>query len=398
MNPVEENKAVEKLYVQTWLAERIEIANFNFVDHMQWMLNIDPRYGDVFGVTREDIAHIHVNPAALRGLLRAPFLMIAPTLQGVEDWRCFVDDTPTTRAVDDLRRLLPVVQNAAMPLFATQQRNQQFLELIITVINMSVLAAPLLGIPVAVAEYLASVPAYKLHVALQKIGPLPLFRWRFTGDMFWYEFASTGFTDESLAHQIMLTSPGRAGDLPHHAQWSELRLGRTVNESYAGAMMAHGCRASTASTLFRLNPNLMRKRYFSIHGVPSPCGNSPNSMPWFVESATHRVHATFYTWLYRSALAFGANTPQALIATNDIYSRVFSARPLISADRGYKLTASMAADSQLAIAPCRSCGTHYVISNNDTKIEMRSSFMCPACAQQLGPRRASRRKVATHDA
>jgi hypothetical protein len=101
-------------------------------------------------------------------------------------------------------------------------------------------------------------------------------------------------------------------------------------------------------------------------------------------------------WLYRSAIAMDANAPEALIATNDIYARLFE-NCLISADRGWNLTRSMAADTRLTVAACRSCTTHYVVSNNDTKIEMHNRFACPACQQQLNARkRAARRKP--HDA
>nr|WP_137959770.1 FlhC family transcriptional regulator [Burkholderia sp. 4M9327F10] len=86
------------------------------------------------------------------------------------------------------------------------------------------------------------------------------------------------------------------------------------------------------------------------------------------------------------------NPAEALIATNDIYSRLFGGAPLIGPDRGYNLTRSMVADTRLALAPCRSCGTHYVVSNSDAKIEMRNSFVCPACNHQLGPRRRAARK------
>ncbi len=89
--------------------------------------------------------------------------------------------------------------------------------------------------------------------------------------------------------------------------------------------------------------------------------------------------------------------PKALIATNDIYGKLFSDR-LISADRGCNLTRAMAADTRMTVAPCRSCGTHYAVSNTDTKIEMHSSFTCPACALQLKPkRRGARRKARNAD-
>jgi hypothetical protein len=393
MNSKENYKSVGRLYVPQWLTEQIQVTNFDLVDHMKRMLLIDGRFNEVFNVERKEIEHLKHNQSSLRNLLRMPFLMVAPTLQSVEDWRCFVDETPTTLAVDELRRKMPALDS--LSLYSVQQHNRLFLDLVTSVIHMSTLCAPLLGMTTTLAQYLASIPAYKLRLALERMNGLPVFRWRFNSPTFWYEFTASTLTDESVAHQIMLTSPIKPGELPCSAGWSELRLERARNETYAAAMMAHGCRASTASTLFRLNQNAMRAQYFQIHGVSSPCGNVPTSLPWFVETPHNRLHATTYTWLYRSAIAMGANPPEALIATNDIYGRLFGGKQLISADRGCNLTRSMAADSRLTVAPCRSCTTHYVVSNNDTKIEMHNRFTCPACNHQLGPKKPSTRKKAT---
>lgn len=387
-----EYRSVERLYIQDWLLDQIQVTNFELVDHMKLMLQQDGRFNEVFQVERKEIEHLKQNQSSLRNLLRTPFLMVEPTLQSVEDWRCFVDDTPTTLTVDVLRRKTPELDSLGK--HAVGNSNRLFLSLVTQVIHMSVLCAPLLGITNELAQYLASVPPWKLHFALGRMKGLPLFRWRFNSQTFWYEFVASSLTDETIAHQIMLTSPIRSGDLPLIAGWSELRLERARNEIYAAAMMAHGLRASTASTLFRLNQNAMRMLYVKIHDESSPCGNVPTSLPWFVETPQHRLHATTYIWLYRSAIAMGANAPEALIATNDIYDRLFGGKRLISADRGWNLTRSMAADTRLTVAPCRQCSTHYVVSNNDTKIEMHNRFTCPACQQQLGPKkRAVRRKV-----
>ena len=392
MKKIEEYKAVDRLYVPQWMTDRIQVANFDLVDHIKWMLLQDPRWSELFMVELKDVDHLKHNQQSLRNLLRTPFLMVAPTLPHIEDWRCFIDDTATTVHVHRLREKLPA--SDALAVYSIQQQNRTFVDLIMGVIHMSALSAPLLGITIELAQYLASVPAWKLRLALDRMGGLPLFRWRFNSPTFWFEFAGAGLTDESVAHYIMLTSPIKPGELPVGEGWSQLRLDRARNERYAAAMMAHGCRASTASALFRLNQNAMRQLYFEIHGASSNCGNRPTSLQWFVESPQHRLHATVYSWLYRSATAMGANAPESLIATNDIYGRLFGDRPPISADRGFTLTRAMLADSRLDIAPCRSCGTHYVVSNNDERIEMRQSFICPACEQQLGPRRRGpRRKV-----
>lgn len=392
MRNKENYRAVDRLYVPDWLTEQIHVANFNMVNHMKWLLQQDSRFGVVFNVELEEIDQLQLNQSSLRNLLRAPFLMVEPTLQTVEDWRCFVDDTATTVAVDILKRQTPELD--ALASYAVGHQNVAFLALATQILNMSVLAAPLLGITTELAQYLLSVPSYKLNLALQRMKGLPLFRWRFNSQSFWYEFIASTLTDETIAHHIMLTSPARVGDLPMDARWGELRLGRSKNEVFAGALLAYGLRASTATALFNLNQNQMRGLYFKIHGKSSPCGNTANSLQWFVETPIHRLHATVYVWLYRSAIAMGALPPEALIATNDVYDRLFGGNRIVSADRGWNLIRSMAADTRLTVAPCRSCSTHYVVSNNDVKIEMHNRFSCPACNQQLAPRkRAPRRKV-----
>src|ERR1700758_1821168 len=163
----ESYRSVERLYVPQWLTEQIQVTNFDLVDQMKWMLQQDGRFNEIFSVERKEIEHLKHNQGSLRNLLRPPSLMAAPTLQTVEDWRCFVDETPTTLAVDELRRKLPPLD--ALGMYSVEQHNRMFLDLVTSVIHMSVLCAPLLGITNELAQYLASVPAYKLRFALGKM-------------------------------------------------------------------------------------------------------------------------------------------------------------------------------------------------------------------------------------
>ncbi|MFL9995240.1 FlhC family transcriptional regulator [Paraburkholderia sediminicola] len=391
MNTKEKYLAVERLHVPEWQTDQIQSANFDFVEYMRWLLMSDGRFNEIFKVERKEIEHLRLNQSSLRSLLNTPFLMVAPTLTTVEDWRCFVENTATTVAVDRLRDALPPVQG--IELFAIRNQNQRFMTLASNLIHTSVLAAPLLGITPDVADYLGSLRGSQIRLALGRIAGLPLFRWRFTSTTFWYEFTADNLTDEAIAHQIMLTSPVDLAKPKKVPGFAELRLDRWQKETFASAMMAHGLRASTASDVFTLNQSKMRARFFEIHGRSSTCGNQTRSLTWFVESSAQRLHATIYIWLYRKAIARGANAPEALIATHDIYARLFSSMPLISADRAYNLTSSIAADTRLTTAPCRSCSTPYIVSNSDVRVEMHHSFTCPACAQDLGPRRRRVRKT-----
>jgi hypothetical protein len=91
-------------------------------------------------------------------------------------------------------------------------------------------------------------------------------------------------------------------------------------------------------------------------------------------------------WLYRCALKNGANIPEALIASNDVLDKMFGSRLAVSADRANHLTRSMAIDSRLNVAPCRSCATEYILANDEGKIELAKDFVCPGCIGDLKPR------------
>lgn len=382
---VEDYKALDRLYLQPWIAERLRSINYDLVEHIHQMLLSNPAFSEIYGVDLKSIEHLRHNDNSVRRLLGTPFLMLSPSLPSVEDWRCFVDGKATTIAVDNLRESMPSPRDA-LTTQAIQNHNRQFLDIVQTVANMNILSAPLLGMTPELVRYLGSLPAYKLRTALERIRDLPLFRWRFRSPAFWFEFTAHDLTADQVAHHIVATTPFRAGELPHSAIWSDLRLGRDTHEMYAAAMMAHGCRASTAASLFRLPQSKTRQMYLTIHGKPSICGNLPNSLQWFVEKPQHRLHSTVFIWLYRAALAMNANSPQALIAAADLYANLFPRQMLLATDRACSLTRRMGADTRLTIAPCRECSTPYIVANNETKIEMHHSFVCPACSGTLVPR------------
>jgi hypothetical protein len=385
----EDYKALERLYLQPWIAERLRGINYDLVEHIHHMLVTNPAFSQIYGVNLKSIEHLRHNENSLRTLLGTPFLMLSPSLPSVEDWRCFVDDTATTVAVDDLRKLMPFDRDA-LTTQAIQHHNRQFLDIVQAVANMSVLSAPLLGMTPELVRYLGSLPSYKLRTALERIRDLPLFRWRFRSPAFWFEYTAHDMNADQVAHHIMATTPFRAGELPHTALWADLRLGRDTHETYAAALMAHGCRASTAATLFRLPQSKTRQMYVAIHGKPSICGNLPTSLQWFVDKPQHRLHSTVFIWLYRAALTMNANTPQALIAAADLYANLFPRQGLLATDRACSLTRRMGADTRLTIAPCRECSTPYIVANNETKIEMHHSFVCPSCNDSLQTRTPTR--------
>jgi hypothetical protein len=68
-----EYRSVERLYIQDWLLDQIQVTNFELVDHMKLMLQQDGRFNEVFQVERKEIEHLKQNQASLRNLLRTPF-------------------------------------------------------------------------------------------------------------------------------------------------------------------------------------------------------------------------------------------------------------------------------------------------------------------------------------
>ncbi len=95
--------------------------------------------------------------------------------------------------------------------------------------------------------------------------------------------------------------------------------------------------------------------------------------------------------LYRIALAFGANVPEAFIAAYDLFDKFFGTSR-ISADRACHICRTMSTDAQLELAPCRMCRTPYLIANTAPRIELSHAFSCPGCSGALGGGNGSARR------
>lgn len=381
MPHLREFKAIAKHYIEPWMTERIQSTNFDLINTMHQCLLTVPSLAFLFQVTRDRLSQLKDNRLALENLLFTPFSMITMTLTNVDDWKCLIEGTTTTLAVDKLKDDLPILPTITH--FFISESNKRFLDMAISLIHMNVLAAPILGISDELARYLVTVSPHQLLIAMERAPGLPLFRFRFTTERFWLEVDNDYISSESVAHQVMMMTPALQ-NFSFPKDWNaDFRVTRTVGEVFGDAMMAYGCRASTVSNLFRLAANHTRGRYVEIHGKPSKCGNQPNSLNWFVETPVKRLHASVYSWLYRYALAGGATVPKALIATSDLYEKLFRNKAIINPDRAVLLTRSMSADNRLTMVPCRHCATQYILSNGDNKIEMQSSFQCPGCLLKL---------------
>jgi hypothetical protein len=372
-----------------YLAEKIQRTNYSLTGVMHKVL---ARYSDAeafFGVSFENMETFKAHAAPMAKLMNMPFLALSPALQDPRDWETFVDGIMLSQTVVKLSSAMPFVDDVtARDIF---HYNCTYVSLLKDVLHQNVLAAPLLGISFELADYLMALPIGRLEAAIGGIR-FPLYRWRFDDNLFWFEYSAGDLSDESAAHYVMRTSKLKSSALPYKNLWSDLRLDRAKREVYARLMMTQGCRASTATNLFALNSAITRNTYRQIHGVSSPCGNSASSLTWYVERPVHRLQASMLVWIYRCALKKGANIPEALIASNDVLEKMFGSRLTVSADRANHLTRSMATDSRLNLAPCRSCGTEYILSNDEGKIELAKDFVCPGCEYDLKPRTEARSK------
>ena len=379
------------LMLSAWLAEKIQRANFALTDFMHLALAGHRELETVFAVSLADMETFKQQIGPKATLMNMPFVSLAPVLENPRDWETFVDGAMFSQKVEQLTAEMPRVDTLTNR--DIYHYNQSYVQLLKDVLHMSLVAVPLLGISTELAAYLRDLPMARLENAIGAI-KFPLFRWRFNDPNFWMEYGAGWLTEESVAHYLMSTSPLRASALPYKHAWTDLRIERTEKELFARLMMAQGCRASTATNLFSLNRTKARTAYKEIHGVSSPCGCNPTSLTWYVEQSVHRLQASVYVWLYRSALHNKGNIPQALIAANDIVARMFGKNLLITADRANHLTRSMALDSRLTIAACRGCSTDYVLSNGEEKIELSKDFSCPGCNYLLTPKsQVSRRKA-----
>lgn len=373
----------QNLLLSDWLTEKVQRGNFALTDFMRRSIGANGRMQSVFSLSLDNVATFDEHIGAKATLMNMPFLALSPVLDDPRDWESFVDGVMYSSKVESLIAAMPKLDQVTSR--DVYHYNLSYVQLLKDVLHMSIVAVPLLGISTEMAAYLKQVPMARLEKAVGSIS-FPLFQWRFHDQNFWLEYSAGWLTEETVAHYIMATSPVRAGSLPYKHLWTDLRLERSQREDFARLMMAQGCRSATAIDLFGLNQNKARALYREIHGVSSPCGCRASSLTWFIETAVHRLQASVYVWLYRNGLENKANIPQALIAANDVMAKMFGRNLVITADRANYLTRSMAMDSRLTMAPCRACGTDYVLSNGEGKIELAKDFSCPGCNYLLAPK------------
>ncbi|WP_082080008.1 FlhC family transcriptional regulator [Cupriavidus basilensis] len=374
--------------VPTWVLDRVFSANFRLSSYLLNAMTVNTGLASAFEVDQSQLAQLRDDLSISALIFNSPFLAYAPTLSTPEDWRSFIDGRTPTKTLVDLRKKMPELSIVDSMLL--EQANRSYVGAMYDVLNMSALAAPLLGISNDLAAYLRSVPQHEIDLAISE-RRVPLFQWRIQNRLFWYEAVAGTLTPELVAHYLMDTSPTRADRMPHSGVWGHFQLPRLAVDGYCEAFIKLGCRAMSVATLFNVTPKRTRDLYTLLHGESSPSGKQPDSAIWYLDSGSRRVQSTFQVWLFRCALASDLNIPSAFLAAMDVSNRMFR-EDRLPTERALHLLRSFASNNELAIKTCRSCGTPYLASNAAARIELSNSFQCPCCTGVLSSPNAPNRK------
>ncbi|GAB7548780.1 hypothetical protein CS8_084760 [Cupriavidus sp. 8B] len=366
----------EQFLHPAWLRDRTTSANLRLSMAMANTLAVKPDFEPVFGAKKEDLQALRDNVEQSSQILCSPFLAFTPTLETPADWACFTDGTTSTLAYDRLADSTPAL--TPLDKLLLEEHNRVYVGALYDVLNISLLAAPLLGISIELAEFLRTLPQHRVELAISSRA-IPLFKWRFASPIFWTEASSGRLSSEVLAHYLMEHCPLRTDKLPHSGAWGGLRMPRPLSEAYAEALLHFRCRAKSVASLFKMSVTNVRKDYIRIHGESSPSGHSPTSSAWYLDSAGKRLQSTFHIWLFRAAIASEATIPGAFIAAVDISKHLFGDDSKLSADRAFHLSRSMASEHDLAVRGCRTCGTAYLTASGD----LAHAVLCPSCSGTL---------------
>lgn len=380
----------EQFVLPAWVQDRALYANLRVCNFVVNAIAVRPELQSVFRVAHHDLVALRDDPTNSNKVFSTPFLAFAPTLSSIGDWRSFIEGGMSTAALDRLQSSLPRDLSLVEGL-ALESANRSYVTALYDMLNMSVLAAPLLGISNELAEYLRSVPQHQMDVAItQRL--IPLFHWRFADEMFWLETNSGRLTRELIAHYLMESSPLRADRLPHSTVWGNFRLESFIRDALFEAFLYFECRAKSVASLFNTTVDSARNAYRRIHGRSSPSGQPPKSLTWFIETAPRRVQSSFQIWLFRSAIARDVSTPESFVATIDVTRSFFADDGKVPPERSLHLARSMSINEELAVWPCRKCGTPYLASNSSERIELAHSFLCPCCNGTLTASRGGYRR------
>jgi hypothetical protein len=371
-------------------AENIEILNRSIADHLYLALRNQPSMSELVGVTAENLAKFDAAGPVKRALLSSPFLLVEPVLCTERDWKALIENKRTDTIEKLMDSLPPRNEVTGLTIYF---QNKTYISLIKDLLNSTILAAPICGLSLEVADYLMSVPRYALERALSDT-KYPLFRWRFNNASFWFDVERGCLDADGIGHYLMMTSSIRADALPSAEKEPSQTYSRLENETYADLYLRLGARTSTVKSLFNVTSFTSRPTFKRYHGQPSPVGKIPASVSWTVINSRNRLQSSVFVWLYRTALAVSKSVADAHVASVTLCRQHFGDNFALSFDRAFNLAKTMAADSTAAVAACRNCATPYVIANTQTNVELPHLFTCPSCLGTLYGGRGSGQKRA----
>jgi DNA-directed RNA polymerase subunit RPC12/RpoP len=395
MNIAETYKNVHRAYITPRIADDLSKLNSKALEYLHVFLTNHPTLSQVFNVSQDHITNVIANDTIYNLLTTVPFAVLAPTLKKLDDWKSLANDSMTTATIDTLRAQIPssLSGNTALHI---QSLNERYLDVIRAIGHDSVLAEPFLGIDRETIAFLCGLSYAQQHALLTNARTLPLFKWRYDSPGFLQEVQNQHLTRDNLIHYVMASRTTALRMLPRGNRWGDHRYPLGTKEQYGNALMAHGFRASSAKELLGLHAGRTRDMFKRMHGRSSTCGNVSTSLLWVCADSLHRLHTTFFLYLYRSALAMESDGPKAFIAALNAYERTVPDEQRlrnIHTDRLYQLAHRMSYESLMHVGPCRKCGTDYIMSNLAPKIEILSDFECPMCSGKLYASRPRRWKA-----
>jgi Flagellar transcriptional activator (FlhC) len=385
MSTAETYKNVHRAYITPRIGDDLSKLNKKALEFLHVFLTNHPTTSQVFNVSQNHIQSVVENDSTYTLLTTIPFAVVSPTLKKLDDWKCLAHDKTTTSTIDSVRAIMPdhLAGNTSIHL---QNFNERYIDVIRAIGQDSVLAEPFLGIDREVIAFLCGLSYSQQHALLANARNLPLFVWRYDNPGFLFELQSQRLTRDSLIHYIMASATTPLRMLPRGGRWGDHRYPLGTKEQYGNALMAHGFRASHAKELLSLHAGRTRDMFKRMHGRSSTCGNVSTSLLWVCADNNHRLHTTFFLYLYRSALAVETDGPKAFIAALNAYERTVpdDVRPKhMHTDRLYQLVHRMSYESLTHVGPCKKCNTNYIMSNMAPKIEIVSDFECPMCSGKL---------------
>jgi DNA-directed RNA polymerase subunit RPC12/RpoP len=385
MQPDTDFKRVRFAFIEKSSERNLEIFNIETIKVLDTVLHLHPEYETLTGLSSVRTQALLDLTRQLSLLATTPFSLFSPVFNDIQSWEALVANWPSESVVkvkDQAPRHVGTAQ-----LYQIRHANQLYLHLIREFSANYVLAPAIFGMSREVMTFLGNLSASSEIDLLYNIGPVPLFKWRMGTPRFWFDHTTGALTRERIAHFIMEVSPAenKISNLPRKADWDAYGFKKTLVEDYMDALLAYGFRAASVSKIMRRTPAEVRNRFKSIHGKASICGSAPKSLSWIISSAKNRLHATFFTYLYRNANTESSRAYLPFLATLNLYEKMFSVSEkgqYLTVDRAFHMLRMMANDSSMNVGACKRCTTQYLISNSSEKIELAESYSCPFCSQR----------------